>query len=158
MQTGYIYVMKIILYSKSLKKERTIQAMENGWSSKFLDKVMDVSTDFMWPFLVDEVSSIFHYYHFLQKRHILLESPIVDIFLGSWKLVGQIQIPDDELYRHSNLCLCPWCSQLPSSATKKHDLNLKAWNNCIELIRTEQSEWLNLRLTGRRLCSSSILQ
>lgn len=68
---------------------------------------MDLSTDFMWPFLIDEVGSIFHYNYFLQKRHIPLESAIVNIFLGSWKMVGQIQIPDDELHRHSDLCFRP---------------------------------------------------
>ena len=59
--------------------------------------------DFFWFFLIDEVSSSFHYDHLLQKWHISIEATLVYVVFHVWEIVGYVLISHYELHRHLDL-------------------------------------------------------
>lgn len=72
-------------------------------SSKFLEEVVNVCIDFLWLFLVEEVSYSFHYNNFLQERNILFQTTIVYKFLYSREVIGNVQVAHNKLNWYFNL-------------------------------------------------------
>lgn len=103
-----------------LRKGNNVNSQKhNAWKQKnqseLLDKVIDVSADFIGPLLVEEVTNTFHYYYILQKWNILLK-PTVYVFLGTKSVISKVQVTHNKLNRYFHLHPLPRCSELPVPA------------------------------------------
>lgn len=84
--------------------------------SECLKEVINVFVDLIRSFLVDKVSTSFHYNYFLQKWHVFLEPTLVYVFLGAWSVIGQVKVSNNEFCRYFYLAPCPRGGELPVSA------------------------------------------
>lgn len=89
-----------------------------AWKSELLDEVIYMSTAFVCLLLVDEVTCCFNYNNFLQKWNLALEATIMNIFLDTWDMIGDVQIADNELNWYFDLYPSPRRRKLPGSATR----------------------------------------
>ena len=94
------------------------EKMPRFWS-KPPDEVIYVCIDFLWPFLVDEVSHSLHYNQLLQKWHFSLEATVVYVFLDTRGIIRSVEVSHNKLDWYFYWYSSPWCQSLPASATMR---------------------------------------